>query len=166
MQTMTLSPNLLLAEDIDSRWINSPFVNLKNMLPKQKGKRFEEIAHSVFEQRGMNVVSADNTDFDRYVDDVKIEIKGSMVTKGTDNGFSFLQIRPDQNYESLVFECFHFDGTIEYYWIEKNDIDTLISDKVFKKQHGGNKAESRTYIYNGTMDTFKEWFWFSVKIEN
>lgn len=113
----------------------------------------------------MKVEKATSPEYDRVVDNQKMEIKGSTITKYSDDRFSFLQIRPDQDYDLLVLETFWFDGTVKFYKVDKQSIDMLIRNNVFKKQHGGNKAESRTFCYNGTMEPFEKWFWFEVKID-
>lgn len=159
-------PNSFLCEsDVDVRWAKGPFYNLKMLSAKTKGKRFEQIAEFVFVSKGMAVKKPTNTDHDRIVNDEKIEVKGSTITKASDDCFSFLQIRPDQDYDFLALETFWFDGTIKFYKVAKSDVMTLIEDGVFKKQHGGNKAESRTFCYNGDMKPFEKYFWFEVKVE-
>lgn len=161
---VTIAADLLESSDIDPRWARGPFFSLKQLPPKGKGKRFELIAESVFTQQGMDVRPPLSTDHDRIVDGLKIEIKGSTVTKGSDDCFSFLQIRPAQDYDFLVLEAFYFFGLIEYYRIPKQDIAELIQSKIFKSQHGGNEGNSGTFIYNGPMTPFAKYFWFKVKV--
>lgn len=161
-----LIPNELLNEcSVDERWMSGPFFNLKALSAKTKGKRFEQIAHYIFEQKGFTVEKPSNTDHDRIVSGQKIEIKGSTITKNSDDCFSFLQIRPDQDYDFLVLQTFWFDGTIKFYKISKKTVINMIKNGVFKKQHGGNKAESRTFCYNGNTIPFEKNFWFEVKIK-
>ena len=160
--TVSLDNNLLGANDIDPRWATSPFFNLKTLAPKGKGKRFEQIAESIFRQRGFDIKKPTNTDHDRIVDGAKFEVKGSTITKGTDDCFSFLQIRPAQDYDYLVLETFWFDGTIKFHKIPKADIAGLIANRTFVPQHGGNKGNSGTFIYNGNLEPFEPWFWFEV----
>jgi hypothetical protein len=161
---MKLSSELLAGAEIDPRWTNGPFLGIKLMPAKAKGKRFEQIAQAVFIAYGHTVTKPQNSDHDRIVNGEKFEMKGSTITKNTDDVFSFLQIRPAQDYDALILQTFWFDGTIKYYKIPKSDIQMLISNKTFKKQHGGNKAESGTFCYNGNMKPFENYFWFSVQI--
>lgn len=161
---ITLAPELLAGSDIDERWNDGPFLAIKLMPAKAKGKRFEQIAEYVFKSRGHAVAKPTNSDHDRIVDGAKYEIKGSTVTKGSDDTFSFLQVRPAQDYDFLILETFWFDGTIQYHRIPKADLKSMIDAKVFAKQHGGNKAESGTFCYNGNLAPFSEYFWFSVKV--
>lgn len=161
---MKLPDSFLCESDVDVRWSKGPFYNLKMLSAKTKGKRFEQIAEFVFTSNGMTVEKPTNTDHDRIVNGEKLEVKGSTITKASDDCFSFLQIRPDQDYEFLVLETFWFDGTIKFYKVAKRDVMNMIETGVFKKQHGGNKAESRTFCYNGDMKPFAEYFWFEVKV--
>lgn len=164
MSTLKLDETLLTNTAIDPRWAQGPFMAIKLMLPKAKGKRFEQIAQAVFEHRGMTVKKPTNSDHDRIVDGSKFEIKGSTVTHGTDDVFSFLQVRPAQDYEYLILEAFFFDGTIKYYKLDKAAIQAYIEQRVFKPQHGGNRGNSGTFLYNGNLKPFEQYFWFEVKI--
>lgn len=163
---MKLSSELLKGNDIDSRWFAGPFAQLKMLPAKAKGKRFEQISQELFEHKGHIVWKSKNSNYDRIVDGMEFEIKGSTITKGHDDYFSFLQIRPDQQYDFLIFVSFWFDGEIKVYKIPKEKVLDFISAGVFKKQHGGNDAESRTYCYNGTLEPFNSYFWFSETITN
>ena len=159
-------PDYMVAEGItDVRWENSVFKNLKTLGPKQKGKRFEQIIPHILTQMGENVGKRISSEHDFSVDGISCELKASTTTQGTDDQYSFLQIRPDQDYKVLVLATFCFDGTIEIYKVPKEDVLKMIEDKVFAKQHGGNKANSRTFCYNGTMAKFKDYLWYTGKFE-
>lgn len=162
--TVNLDKNLLGANDIDPRWATSPFFNLKTLAPKGKGKRFEQIAEAIFRDHGLDIKKPTNTDHDRIVDGAKFEVKGSTITKGSNDCFSFLQIRPAQDYDYLVLETFWFDGTIKFHRIPKADIAGLIANRTFVPQHGGNKGNSGTFCYNGDLTPFEPWFWFEVQV--
>lgn len=165
MQIITLSNDLLAGSDVDPRWAHGPFMGIKLMPAKAKGKRFEQIASSILTARNHQVDRADSSDYDRLVDGQKYEIKGSTITKGTYDVFSFLQIRPNQEYDFLMFETFWFDGTIKFYRIPKSQVEPMIEAGIFKKQHGGNKAKSGTFCYNGNMEPFASYFWFEVQVQ-
>jgi len=146
-----ISEELLQPEDRDTRYDKSVFKHIKSMGAKQKGKYYELITEDVMKKLGYNVENPKSTEYDRIIDGVKTEIKGSTLNKGTDV-FSFLQIRPDQDYEELVFSMFYPDKLV----IMKMDKElTLkhINDNKFKKQHGGNKGNSGTYCYYGNEET-------------
>ena len=121
------------------------------MHAKQKGKRYEEITECVVRKLGHIVSKPINTDHDRIIDGFKVEIKGSTLNKNTDN-FSFLQIRPDQDYDKLYFTmCYPNELVIME--MSKEQVLKNIQNGIFKKQHGGNKAESRTYLYYGNRES-------------
>jgi hypothetical protein len=164
MTDVLLSPGLLAGCDIDPRWSTGPFGLLKLMPAKAKGKRFEQIAQDIFERRGMKVDRPTNSDHDRIVDGATCEIKGSTITKDSDDTFSFLQIRPQQDYEYLILETFWFDGTVKFHRIPKVHVHALVGDRTFKPQHGGNNGNSGTYCYNGPVSAFDQWYWFEVVV--
>jgi len=142
----------LLTEDIiDSRWEESPFYKLKLMKAKQAGARYEAITKDILTKLGHTVEDPESTDHDCIVNGEKIEIKGSMLTKGHDSDFfSFLQIRPAQDYNAVIFMTIDFDE-IHLYKMTKDKVMEAIENKIIKKQHGGNKANSGTFCYNGPM---------------
>ena len=172
----TIDKSLLQNEEMDVRWFTSPFRELKHLHAKQQGKRYEEITRSVLEQAGYKIATHTDTDYDMVMDGKKCEIKGSTVIKGHNDKFSFLQIRPEQQYDELVFSCFYFDK-LEIYKISKQRVMELVelgrddNNKGkrgrakkgetkptvvarFKKQHGGNDAESGTFCYHGNPKDF------------
>jgi len=151
MDLSNLVDESLLTEDIiDPRWETSRFFKLKLMKAKQAGSRYERIAANIMSNLGYTVEKPENTDHDRIINTIKYEIKGSMLTKGSDDKFSFLQIRPDQDYHSVLFMAIDFD-TIKLYQLSKAEIQERIDSNIFKKQHGGNKGNSGTFCYNGTI---------------
>ena len=162
MRTVALAPELLSGDDLDPRWATGPFLGLKVLPPKAKGKRYEQIASRILAEYSHDVQPAINSDHDRVIDGVKHEIKGSTVTKNTDDWFSFLQVRPAQDYESLLLVCLWFDGRVDFYRLNKTSIKDLIEQRIFKPQHGGSRGNSGTFCYNGNMKPFSEFFWFSV----
>jgi hypothetical protein len=162
---MKLPESFLSKSDIDVRWREGPFYDLKMLSAKTKGKRFEQIAEYILASKSMIVEKSNNTEHDRIADGKKLEVKGSTITKNSDDCFSFLQIRPDQDYDFLILETFWFDGNIKFYKISKQNVISMIENGLFKKQHGGKKAESRTFCYNGNMKPFEKYFWFEIKID-
>lgn len=146
--------SLLQPEDRDTRYDDSPFKHIKAMGAKQKGKYYELITENVLSQIGYTVEKPVNTDHDRIINGVKTEIKGGTLNKGTDV-FSFLQIRPDQDYQELMFTmCYPHKLVITK--MDKNAVNNCVKRGVFKKQHGGNKGNSGTFCYYGNAETLEE----------
>jgi hypothetical protein len=143
----------LQPEESDHRYDDSPFFHLKHMMPKQKGKRFEQIVESVYRKIGYDISARTSSDHDNIIDNLKCEIKGATLVKGKDI-FSFLQIRSDQDYDELVFAMF-YPHELVIMKMDKPLVKKLINNKTFKKQHGGNKAESGTYCYYGNKETLE-----------
>lgn len=149
-----IDKSLLEPEDRDLRYDNSPFVHIKAMGAKQKGKYYELITEDVLGKIGFTVEKPTNTDHDRIIDGVKSEIKGSTLNKGTEV-FSFLQIRPAQDYAQLVFTMCYPDRLV-IMKLDKSTVTRYCKEGVFKKQHGGQKAESGTFCYYGNEETLLE----------
>ena len=143
--------NLITADIMDPRWEDSPFFKLKCMKAKQAGSRYEKIVENIYTNAGVSVTPPSSTEYDRVIDGLDTEIKGSMITKGSDDKFSFLQIRPKQSYDQVLFLAIGFDR-IELYTMTKAEVLDAIEAGIFKPQHGGKKGNSGTYCYNGTME--------------
>lgn len=149
-----IDEELLAEEEMDERYIDSPFYFLKGMHAKQKGKRYEKITECVLQKLGYEVSKPTSTEYDRIVDGQRCEIKGSTLNKGKDV-FSFLQIRPDQEYDAMIFTMC-YPQELVMMEMTKKQILANIKNGTFKKQHGGNKAESRTFMYYGNKETLAE----------
>jgi hypothetical protein len=146
-----IDKKILLPEQVDLRYKDSVFVHLKTLTPKQKGKRYELITEFALKTKGYKVEKPKSTDHDRIINGYKCEIKGSMLNKNSDI-FSFLQIRPKQDYDKIIFSMFYpFEMIVME--MSKENIIINIENKTFKKQHGGNKAVSNTYMYYGNRET-------------
>jgi hypothetical protein len=150
-----IDPDLLKPEPEDSRYANSPFRHIKLMLPKQKGSRYEKIVSNVCKKLGHNVKPPVSTDHDRIINDVKCEIKGSCLSKSTkEDVFSFLQIRADQDYDKILFAMF-YPHELVVMEMDKAQLQACMENGSFTKQHGGQKANSGTYMYYGNKETLR-----------
>lgn len=153
MLTISLiEESLLLPVPPDERYVDSPFIHLKQMQPKQKGSRMEKIVRSVFLKVGREVKDPTSTDYDMLLDGEKCEIKGSTLqTRGKKSKFSFLQIRPDQDYDCILFVMFYPQELIVMR-MNKETAQARIEDGTLRKQHGGKAANSRTFCYFGNEE--------------
>jgi hypothetical protein len=150
----TLDPALLAEGLPDTRYDESPFRNLKTLGPRTKGTRFENITIALMQQLGHSYKKRIGTDNDAVFDEVCYEIKGSLLGRDH-NKFTFLQIRPDQNYDAILFSMFYPHRVI-LMTMDKSTVIKNISSKIFKKQHGGAKANSGTYSYYGNENTLAQ----------
>ncbi len=145
-----ISEDLLNPQRQKSLYDNSPFRNLVGLPPKTKGCIYENIVRSVCSKRGGSVENPISSDHDMILEGEKYEIKGAMLD-AQGKGFTFNQIRPDQDYDYILFACFYPDG-LYMLVMDKSRSFELCDNGIFKKQHGGAKADSRTYIYKGTTE--------------
>lgn len=143
--------NLLLPEDPDPRYVNSVFCHLKGLGAKQKGKRYEKITEDVLRKIGFKVEKPTSSQHDRIINGRKVEIKGSMLARDS-NTFSFLQIRPNQEYDAIFFSMFYPDEII-IMEMDKKQIVENVKAGVFKSQHGGKSGNSGTYCYYGEKNS-------------
>jgi hypothetical protein len=141
----------LKQESIDSRYEHSPFRYIKMMAPRGKGSRFEKIAKSIFKKLGKTVDRSSSTDHDAIVESQKVEIKGSTLIRNKNN-FSFLQIRPDQDYDLIVF-LMAYPNELKMITMSKSVVLKNIKNGIFLKQHGGSKANSGTFLYYGNFES-------------
>ena len=131
---------------------NSVFSSLKNLSSKKKGKYFEIIYHEYVENKGLLVESPQNSDHDRIVDGRKKEVKGSFLWgKGTH--FRWQQIRPEQDYDDVVFMAVYPD-CIEIYEADKETVRSIVQVQDEQgnwpyNQHGGKRLNSGTFFLDG-----------------
>ena len=88
-------------------YVTSPFYSLKQLNPKTKGSRMEQICEDVLTEQGYAVEGTSGTDSDRSINGKRVEIKGSFLWAPNYNFFKWLQIRPDQDYDYVVFMAFY-----------------------------------------------------------
>lgn len=140
----------LLEEGVtDARYKGSPFEELKKLPPKQKGKRMELIVKSIFDKMGFIVEEPLSSDHDAIFAHQLCELKGAtMVSTLSKPTFSFLQIRPLQDYDKIIFSLFYPEKLV-IMEMEKEDVINCVNDKVFKKQHEGKKGMGGTFCYYG-----------------
>lgn len=149
-----IDAQLLVAETLDHRYQGKKFEHIKAMPAKQKGKRMEEIVAQVYLKLDHQVQKPQSTDYDLLINGKPCEITGATQVKGGDH-FSFLQIRPLQQYDILVFAMFYPEQLVVMEMTKQRVLE-LIANRTFRKQHGGNSAESGTYCYYGTPESLAQ----------
>ena len=152
-----ISQNLLLPEEGIEIWESSIFKNLKPMGPKQFGKRNEEITSEQFKMRGCIVekskgtIKYKNSEYDREIDGVLCEMKGSRISKdGAREIFTLNQFRPHQIAARYILTCYH-PNKITIWILSKESVIVNINAGIIIPQHGGKAAvtEKSTYMYTG-----------------
>ena len=139
-----------IIKNTDHRYEGKLFESFKNLPPSQKGKVGEAWCEEVMIALGSKVEPPESKDHDRIVDGRKAEIKSSTLNNGTEV-FSFLQIRPAQDYDFMILQAFLPDE-LRIFEVEKSVIRDLIDKKVIKPQHGGNDGNSGTFMWYPTIE--------------
>jgi hypothetical protein len=149
--------SLIEKEQFKDPYLNSPFMTLKSMSSKKKGKYFELIYSEYMADKGNFVEKSDSTEHDRKVNGRKKEIKGSFLW-GTGSHFRWQQIRTSQDYDDVVFICI-FPDRIEFYEADKDTVSLVVEAQNDKgewihNQHGGKKTNSGTFFLDGLPSDF------------
>lgn len=146
-----IDDSLLNDSEADKRYIGSKFEKIRYLHPKIKGSRFEKITKNVLEKIGLTVYKPKSTDHDMIVNQEKIEVKGSTLIMNK-NQFTFLQIRPDQDYDKILF-VMAYPKELKIIEMDKNTTIENIENGTFRPQHGGKKGNSRTFCYYGNYES-------------
>tara|TARA_R110000772_G_scaffold82558_4_gene175056 strand:+ start:728 stop:1237 length:510 start_codon:yes stop_codon:yes gene_type:complete len=149
-----LNPELLNPQKRDTRYDGSPMMHVKNMGPGQKGSTCEKMVEDLYTKMGSVVEKPTSSEHDRIIDGIKTEIKGSCLAANSDV-FSFLQIRPSQDYSQLIF-FMAYPNEVVMMKMNKETVMKCVENKHFKPQHGGKKGNSGTYLYYGNPTTLLE----------
>tara|TARA_Y100001937_G_scaffold14425_1_gene19351 strand:- start:20098 stop:20928 length:831 start_codon:yes stop_codon:yes gene_type:complete len=143
--------------DIDP-YNGSPFQIYKDMSSKRKGKFFEMIVAEYCENLGCLVERATNSEHDRIISKQKAEIKGSTLWEGHDELFRWQQIRPNQDYDIMIFLAMYPDR-VDLFASKKKDVVDYVTKQdedgnFIHNQHGGKSVDSGTYFIQGKPSDF------------
>ncbi len=83
----------------DVAWAGSPFAWIKTRPSRQVGKIFEQLIAGWCAAKDLNVVRSPDSECDRVIEGLRVEIKGSTLWKA--GGFKFQQLR-NQRYDVAV----------------------------------------------------------------
>jgi len=144
----------IIEKAIDPRYEGKLFGKFRNLAPSQKGKVGEMFCEQVMRSLGRKVTERKSKDHDIVVDGQKGEIKSSTLNNGT-NVFSFLQIRPGQDYDKMILQAF-FPEKLRIFELSKEDILGLIELEIIKPQHGGKKSNSGTFMWYPTIEDLEK----------
>ena len=133
-------------------YAGSPIQLFQNMSSKKKGAAFEKLITEALIEKGHTVSKPKgSTDYDRLVNDVKVEVKGSLgwVTNGKITHYRFQQIRESQDYDIVLFVFFTPDEVILKGCTKEVVMQHLaIQDEngfYPHNQHGGKRVNSGTF---------------------
>ncbi|MCW3976847.1 MAG: hypothetical protein NWE77_02820 [Candidatus Bathyarchaeota archaeon] len=140
---------------------NSPLFGLKKQSAKSKGAAIEKLVSEILTGKGHAVTTGGSSDYDRKVDGVKVEIKGSFLW-GSGTHFRWQQIRPAQDYDIICFVAL-FPDRVELYGATheqcKKHLDVQDSNGHWPyNQHGGKTVRSGTFCIDVKPDEIPSWF--------
>ena len=122
----------------EDAWAGSPFAWILTRPSRQRGKIGEQLLAGWCAARDLNVLRSPNSDADRIIEGVRVEIKCS--TRWKSGSYTFQQIR-DQEYDYLI--CLGICPFDAHAWILRKD--EIPFDKL-KNQHGGGRGRDTWWM--------------------
>lgn len=121
-------------EDTDSQWLESPFGWLKQRPSRQRGAILEKIVAGYFVANEFDVVKSPDSQADRIIENIRVEVKSSTLWKS--GIYKFQQLR-DQNYDVAI--CLGLSPFDAHCWILPKE--TIMRNwgnaEGLSSQHGG-----------------------------
>ena len=124
----------------EAEWRASPFGWIKRQPSRRVGKIFEQLAAGWCAAKGFSVAAAPNSQSDRVIGGLKVEIKGSTLWAG--GGFKFQQIR-DQDYDVVI--CLGIRPFDVNAWVIPKETLMARPDGVVS-QHGGQAGRDTAWL--------------------
>jgi len=123
------------------------------LTPKHKGQYGELFVEHFMKEMLCDVQPAETSTagYDRYVDNIKTEIKFSLATRKSgkiiDNSFVINHVSVNKNWDRLIF-CGINKGNMVAIYFTKEDFkqELLRKDTVFHHQQGGKGGENDDYM--------------------
>lgn len=123
-------------------WEGSPFAWIGPRPPRQKGALCERLVSSYLEARGFHIARSPDTEADRLVDGVRMEIKSSTLWEG--GFYQFQQLR-DQNYRFVL--CLGISPFDAHCWaIPKGVVMERWRSGAIASQHGGRRGKDTAWL--------------------
>ena len=164
MRILVEASDILQAEYVkdDDAWVGSPFAWIKNRpSSRQKGAICEKLVSGFLVAKGFRVDRSPDSDADRVVNGLRVEIKSSTLWEN--GGYRFQQLR-DQNYDVAI--CLGISPFAAHCWVLPK---SLLMEKwgtpELPVQHGGQRGSDTVWLsvepdnvqdwlrpYGGTLD--------------
>lgn len=129
------------AEEKDAFWKGSIFKSIVNFSPKSKGAFGEKLVSEICEsQYNLLVAKRTSPEHDRIIGGVRTEIKLSFCWDETPGKWVFQQIRPEGDYERVIFIGINPDE-VRIWWVTKADAKTCSIP-----QHGGKEGIDTRWV--------------------
>lgn len=130
----------------------SPFEKLVMLHSRSKGAIFEDIVEEFMTANGHVVQHCSTSEYDRIIDGINVEIKGSTLWKDT-NAFTWQQIREKEEWQAIIFLAVYYDR-IEIYYDTR---DHILSYPQLQPQHNGGKGEDTLWLQACMPNDFPTW---------
>lgn len=127
----------------DELWRGSPFEWMVSLPSRTKGAFAEAVLSSWLVKNGFKVQRSPDTDADRLVNGVRVEIKSSTLWSG--QSYRFQQLR-DQNYKLAV--CLGISPFIAHCWVipKRTILEGWGSYEGLVSQHGGRTGTDTAWL--------------------
>ena len=126
----------------NSDWAESPFAWIRRLASRKKGTVSEQIISLWCAAHGFEVAFSPDTEADRVISGLRIEIKSS--TLWAQGFYKFQQLR-DQNYDVVI--CLGFSPHDVHCWVlSKNLIIEKWKSGDIKSQHGGKQGTDTAWF--------------------
>ena len=124
-------------------WHGSPFEWIKGCASRRKGAIVESLVAGWCAAKNLNVTRTGDTEADRIIEGLRIEIKGSTLWKSGIYGFQQLR---DQDYDAVV--CLGLSPFDAHCWtIPKSEIMARWENGDIRSQHGGEEGSDTAWIH-------------------
>lgn len=136
----TLKPDY---EESDSLWAESPFGWLKQKASRQRGAILEKIVAGYFAAKGFDVIKSPDSEADRIVENVRVEIKSSTLRQS--GIYKFQQLR-DQDYQAAI--CLGLSPFDAHCWVLPKTVILRKWGKAegLRSQHGGARGSDTAWL--------------------
>ena len=157
-----------ITSGVSTFWKDSLFENLKNLSSRAKGAKGEHLVaeamsalghHSPFKKDGKPYKpKGSGTDFDLFINRLKIEVKLSTAWDETPSKFKWQQLRSMQDYDRVVFVGVN-PNQFDMWWCTKKDLEKHIFNKSEYRQHAGKDGDQDLYWISTEGSTnIPSWF--------
>ena len=123
-------------------WKESPFEWILGCPSRQKGAIFESLVAGWCAAKNLNVTRTGDSEADRVIEGLRIEIKGSTLWKN--GSYKFQQLR-NQNYDAVI--CLGISPFDAHCWtIPKEEVMDRWGMGEISSQHGGRSGTDTAWI--------------------
>jgi len=134
-------------------WEGSPFAWIKPRPSRQRGAIGEKLVSGFFAAKGFDVIRSPDSEADRIIENIRTEIKFSMLWEN--GSYKFQQLR-DQNYMAVI--CLGISPFDAHCWaIPKSIIQEGIGQfSGLSPQHGGQQGRDTAWLKINPLD-IQDW---------